>query len=181
MNLTVSRVLVAVGLCGFLCTAQAKGADKVANDGADSGRADASETANKSTGETAVRDSGKEGPESIVRLKSGAFFRGTIVEMIPNDHVTIHLIDGSNRTEQMSDVAYAGSFLDDPESDSAKAKKSSAKPKHSRTKHAPNSDEVIVRARSGGVRTYTLGTSGGLLFVSVIGLALGLSKDATDT
>ena len=44
----------------------------------------------------------------VVKLKDGSIYRGTIVELVPGDHVDIVLPSGPTRRFQMSDVAYAG-------------------------------------------------------------------------
>jgi hypothetical protein len=45
----------------------------------------------------------------IVRLKNGGMMRGTIVDLVPGDHVSIQLPNGEQRQYPMSDVEYAGS------------------------------------------------------------------------
>jgi hypothetical protein len=45
----------------------------------------------------------------VVRLKDGSIYRGTIVELVPDDHVDLVLPSGQTRRFQMNDVAYAGS------------------------------------------------------------------------
>ncbi|HEV3192368.1 MAG TPA: hypothetical protein VGY54_17780, partial [Polyangiaceae bacterium] len=47
-------------------------------------------------------------PPDIVRLKDGGIARGTIVELVPNDSVTIQLVNGQTRKFPMSSVTYAG-------------------------------------------------------------------------
>src|SRR5260370_29801663 len=47
-------------------------------------------------------------PPDIVRLKDGGIARGTIVELIPNDSVTIQLVSGQTRKFPMSSAIYAG-------------------------------------------------------------------------
>jgi hypothetical protein len=44
----------------------------------------------------------------IVKLRNGSLYRGTIVELVPNDHVRIDLPGGEERRFDMRDVAYAG-------------------------------------------------------------------------
>jgi hypothetical protein len=44
----------------------------------------------------------------VVKLKNGAIFRGTILELVPNDHVDLKTASGETKRFPMSDVAYAG-------------------------------------------------------------------------
>jgi hypothetical protein len=44
----------------------------------------------------------------IVRLKNGGMVRGTIIELVPNDHVSIQLPNGEERKFAMTEVDYAG-------------------------------------------------------------------------
>ncbi len=48
--------------------------------------------------------------DDVVRLKSGALFRGTISELVPGDHVEILLSTGETRQFPMLDVDYAGAI-----------------------------------------------------------------------
>jgi hypothetical protein len=50
-----------------------------------------------------------------VRLKNGGLVRGTIVELVPNDSVTIQLGDGRTRKFPIADTTFAGSAAKDPE------------------------------------------------------------------
>jgi hypothetical protein len=45
----------------------------------------------------------------VVKLKDGSMYRGTIIELVPDDHVRITLPSGETRNFLMIDVAYAGS------------------------------------------------------------------------
>lgn len=47
-------------------------------------------------------------PPDVVRLNNGGMLRGTIIENLPGDHVTIQLPTGETRTFPSSDVASAG-------------------------------------------------------------------------
>jgi hypothetical protein len=47
------------------------------------------------------------GPD-IVKLKSGAMYRGTISELVPDDHVEIVLVSGQTKRFPLADVDYAG-------------------------------------------------------------------------
>jgi hypothetical protein len=53
-------------------------------------------------------------PPDIVRLRNGGMLRGTIVELVPGDQVTLLGADGQTRKLPMSDVAYAGPVAGDP-------------------------------------------------------------------
>jgi len=58
-------------------------------------------------------------PPDLIRLKDGGMLRGTIVEMVPGEKVTISLFDGELRTLPMSDVDYAGAADAAPTTSSA--------------------------------------------------------------
>jgi hypothetical protein len=60
--------------------------------------------------ETGAATSATSRSDDIVRLKSGALFRGTISELVPADHVEILLITGETRRFPMADVDYAGAI-----------------------------------------------------------------------
>jgi hypothetical protein len=47
-------------------------------------------------------------PPDVVRLKDGSMYRGTIVELVAKDHVSVTLANGESRSFPMRDVAYAG-------------------------------------------------------------------------
>jgi hypothetical protein len=47
-------------------------------------------------------------PPDLVKLKDGSMFRGTISELVTNDHVDIVLASGQTRRIPMKDVQYAG-------------------------------------------------------------------------
>ena len=49
-----------------------------------------------------------EGAPDLVRTKDGGMLRGTIVEKVPGEKVTISLLDGQLRTLSMDTVTYAG-------------------------------------------------------------------------
>ncbi len=55
----------------------------------------------------AARADGTTSPTDVVRLKDGSFFRGTILELVPNDHVDLLLPSGEKRRFPMTDVATA--------------------------------------------------------------------------
>jgi hypothetical protein len=50
----------------------------------------------------------------VVKLKDGSMFRGTIMELVPSDHVDITLSSGQSRRFPMRDVAYAGPASGEP-------------------------------------------------------------------
>ena len=52
--------------------------------------------------------------DDIVRLKSGALFRGTISQLLPDDRVEILLTTGETKWFSMSDVDYAGALVSLP-------------------------------------------------------------------
>jgi hypothetical protein len=47
-------------------------------------------------------------PPDLVRLSNGDLYRGTIIEKVTGDHVTLMLPSGESRRFKMDDVAYAG-------------------------------------------------------------------------
>lgn len=47
-------------------------------------------------------------PPDVVELAGGGMMRGTIVESIPGDHVTIQLVTGEVRTIPAAEITYAG-------------------------------------------------------------------------
>src|SRR5207247_10124009 len=47
-------------------------------------------------------------PPDIDKTKDGGMVRGTISELVRNDHVSISLVSGESRRFSMSDVVYAG-------------------------------------------------------------------------
>jgi hypothetical protein len=53
-------------------------------------------------------------PPDVVRLKDGSFFRGTILELVADDHVVLRLSSGETKRFAMDDVKYAGSAADEP-------------------------------------------------------------------
>lgn len=53
-------------------------------------------------------------PPDVVELRNGGMVRGTLVENIPGDHVTIQLATGEVRTFPASDVVRVGSSTPDP-------------------------------------------------------------------
>ena len=53
----------------------------------------------------------------VVRLKDGGVYRGTITELVPDDHVTLLTASGGTRDFKMSDVTYAGPLSKDPDSE----------------------------------------------------------------
>jgi hypothetical protein len=44
----------------------------------------------------------------VVKLKDGALYRGTVMELVPGDHVDLRLPSGQTKRFAMADVAYAG-------------------------------------------------------------------------
>ena len=48
------------------------------------------------------------GVADVVKLKDGSMFRGTITELVPNDHVVVLLPSGESRRFEYSSVTYAG-------------------------------------------------------------------------
>jgi hypothetical protein len=57
---------------------------------------------------------GQTTPPDIVRTKNGGLIRGTIVELVPNDSVTVQLPSGETRKIPMADTVYAGAADKDP-------------------------------------------------------------------
>jgi hypothetical protein len=53
-------------------------------------------------------------PPDIVRLKNGGMLRGTIIELVPGDRVSLLGVDGQTRNLPMTEVAYAGPVANDP-------------------------------------------------------------------
>lgn len=53
-------------------------------------------------------------PPDLVRLQNGGMLRGTIVELVPGDKVTITLPTGETRTLSMAEVTYAGPAAEAP-------------------------------------------------------------------
>ncbi len=47
-------------------------------------------------------------PTDIVRLRNGGMARGTIIEVVPDDHVLLLLPDGETRRFDMAEVVYSG-------------------------------------------------------------------------
>jgi len=47
-------------------------------------------------------------PPDAIRLKSGALYRGTISELVPDGQVVMVIVTGETKTFAMSDVEYAG-------------------------------------------------------------------------
>lgn len=50
--------------------------------------------------------------KDVVRLKNGGIVRGTILESMPNHHVTIQLATGQTRTFRWTEATYVGSEAD---------------------------------------------------------------------
>ena len=56
----------------------------------------------------AVESEGAKGPPDVVKLKDGAYFRGTISEYVPNDHVVLESANGETKRFEADEVEYAG-------------------------------------------------------------------------
>jgi hypothetical protein len=52
--------------------------------------------------------------DDIVEFKEGGFVRGTIIELVPNDHVVLLTPSGEKKTFKMAEVKYAGSVSKQP-------------------------------------------------------------------
>lgn len=144
----------ALAACIVLVPSMAWGADKVSDEpGApiesDRTRAESNSVPSENAGENCA--------DSIVRLKSGAYFKGNIIESIPDDHVKILLPDGSTRSEKTSDVAYAGPIKSDPQSGVQSPRNQNGNEstrEGSKGKHHPDEVEIRVRSEAFGVRLW---------------------------
>lgn len=58
-------------------------------------------------------------PPDLVNLRNGGMLRGTIAELVPDDHVTIVLATGETRTIPAAEIAYAGPASSAPQPPSA--------------------------------------------------------------
>jgi hypothetical protein len=56
----------------------------------------------------AASSAGAQQPPDVVRLKNGAMYRGTISELVPNDHVDIVLVGGGTKRFSAAEIQYAG-------------------------------------------------------------------------
>jgi hypothetical protein len=113
----------------------------------------------------------------VVKLKDGSIYRGTIVELVPGDHVDIVLPSGQTRRFPMSDVAYAGAAT--PHEDVPAAAASPPAPAPSAAgEHAPKAElhleanerdvQFLVRVGQGEASGFGYVWGGGG-FVSFVG------------
>jgi hypothetical protein len=112
----------------------------------------------------------------IVRLKDGGFLRGTIIELVPKDHVDIQLPNGQTRRVAWSDLTFAGSAKTDA------ARNGTATP--SSPPPAQGADEVTVELEADGAPELRLHVRVGQSEMTGVawsgGRAVGVSAESRD-
>jgi len=89
-------------------------------------------------------------PADVVKMKNGDLYRGTIIELVRNDHVVVLLPSGESRQFPMSEVSYAGAAAGAPSDlPVAAPQKVVSSPSEVEIKFQANQPDVRLMLRAG--------------------------------